>query len=130
MLDESQLTEGLGHPDTVEGGTVITSAMGTRPGQRRGRPVDSASDVQSSTGFGQIMVDDGTTVQAYMDPDGDFGSSSRAPVTTSDRPDGVSEVFNPAPEATGNRDTAGTLISSTTPDERGLWLPRGVAQLT
>ena len=98
VLDESQLTANLGHPDTVEGGTVITSAAGTLAGSDDVIDLTgSDSDVQFQAGFGTITVDDGTTVRsAYTDPDGDFetiltGAGDDLLIGL----DGVSEVFNP-----------------------------------
>merc|ERR1712070_1154902 len=98
VLDESQLTANLGHPDTVEGGTVITSAAGTLAGSDDVVDLSgSSSDVQFQAAFGTITVDDGTTVRsAYTDPDGDFetiltGAGDDLLIGL----DGVSEVFNP-----------------------------------
>ena len=114
VLDESQLTANLGHPDTVEGGTVITSVTGTLTGSDDVVDLSgSSSDVQFQAAFGTITVDDGTTVRsAYMDPDGDFetiltGAGDDLLIGL----DGVSEVFNPG---TGSNtviagDTAGTF---------------------
>ena len=72
VLDESQLTENLGHQDTVEGGTVITSATGTLTGSDDVIDLSgSSSDVEFQAGFGTITVDDGTTVRsAYIDDNG------------------------------------------------------------
>jgi hypothetical protein len=97
-VDESQLTAGLGHPDTVEGGTVITGSSGNLSAS------DDVIDLSASTNnvtyqgsYGEVWVDDGTTVKkAYIDPAGDFekiltGSGDDLLIGL----DGVSEVFNP-----------------------------------
>ena len=98
VLDESQLTENLGHPDTVQGGTVITSDAGTLKGTNDVVDLSgSSSDVEFQAAFGTITVDDGITVRsAYTDLDGDFetiltGAGDDLLIGL----DGVSEVFNP-----------------------------------
>ena len=98
VLDEAQLSANLGHPDTVEGGTVVTGAEGTLAGAEDVLDLSgSSSDVRLESGFGTIMVDNGVTVRsAYTDPDGDFetiltGSGNDLLIGL----DGVSEVFNP-----------------------------------
>ena len=87
VLDESQLTANLGTPDTVEGGTVITSATGTLTGSDDVIDLSgSSSDVEFQAGFGMITVDDGTTTRVHISATIKMMSSrpsSRAPVTIS-----------------------------------------------
>ena len=133
VLDESQLTENLGHQATVEGGTVITSATGTLTGSDDVIDLsDSASDVKFEAGFGTITVDDGTTTRsAYIGDDKDDVFETILTGAGDDLLiglDGVSEVFNPGTGSNmvlaGNE--SGKLRSARLqPDERGLWLPRG-----
>jgi len=97
-VDESQLTAGLGHPDTVEGGTVITGSSGNLGASDDVMDLAaSTNDVTYQGAYGEVWVDDGTTIKkAYIDPAGDFeeiltGSGNDLLIGL----DGVSEVFNP-----------------------------------
>jgi Ca2+-binding RTX toxin-like protein len=98
VVDESQLSANLGVEDSVEGGTVITGNAGNLDATDDVMDLSATSnDVTYQGAFGEVWVDDGTTVKkAYIDPTGDFeeiltGSGDDLLIGF----DGVSEVFNP-----------------------------------
>ena len=99
VLDESQLTENLGHEATVEGGTVITSATGTLTGSddvidlsdsatmSSSRPVSERSLSTTAPRCGRHIGDDKDDVfETILTGAGDDLLIGL---------DGVSEVFNP-----------------------------------
>ena len=98
VVDESQLSANLGVANSVEGGTVITGNAGNLDATDDVMDLSaSTNDVTYQGAYGEVWVDDGTTVKkAYIDPTGDFeeiltGSGDDLLIGL----DGVSEVFNP-----------------------------------